>query len=427
MQFFEKGAFLCAFFLLFLDLDYACTIGCQSGSATGEQMEKLPTWLEIDLDKLAGNIAWLRRWIKPEVQILHTIKADAYGHGAVQVAHASKKVVDMFGVATVDEALELKSAGIDTPILILSPILAKEIPQVVSAGFAVTLSSVQFANRLSSCAVDSGRTIDFHVEVDTGMGRTGLYPDEARKVILEVQSLPNIRLAGLYTHFPVSDTDPSFTDTQVERFLAYANELRSTGVAIPCVHSANSGAIATTPPSYMEMVRPGLVFIGYFPTPDLKIPEVQPIMTWKSRLVQVRDVPAGRTISYGRTYETKRATRMGIVPVGYGHGYPFRLSNTGKMIVKGERVPILGRVTMDLTMVDLTDHGSPPVAGDEVILIGSQGSTSISLHDIAGWADAIPYEILCGISKRVPRTYFKNGKVETYKSLLGILPSHVIA
>jgi alanine racemase len=390
-------------------------------------MEKLPTWLEIDLDKLAANIAWLRSWIESDVKILHTIKADAYGHGAVQVAHASQKLVDMFGVATVDEALELKGAGIDTPILILSPVLAKEIPQVVAAGFAVTLASVRFARRLSDCAGVRGRTIDFHIEVDTGMGRTGLYPEEARKVILDTKALPNIRFAGLYTHFPVSDSDPSFTREQVDRFIAFADGLKAAGAAIPCIHSANSGAIATSPPSYMEMVRPGLIFFGYLPSPDLKIPEVQPIMRWKSRLVQVRDVPAGRTISYGRTCTTRRQTRMGIVPVGYGHGYPFRLSNAGEMIVKGERVPILGRVTMDLTMVDLTDHSSQPDAGDEVILIGSQGDASISLHDLAWWADAIPYEILCGISKRVPRTYFKDGKVETYKSLLGILPSHVIA
>jgi alanine racemase len=389
-------------------------------------MEKLPTWLEIDLDKLAANIAWLRRRIAPDVKILHTIKADAYGHGAVQVARASEAMVDMFGVATVDEALELKGAGIDTPLLILSPILAKEIPQVVAAGFAVTLSSIEFAKRLSDSAGGRGRTIDFHVEVDTGMGRTGLYPEEARQVILDTQSLPGIRFAGLYTHFPVSDSDPDFTRHQVDRFLAFANELRASGTIVPCIHSANSGAIASAPVSHMEMVRPGLICFGYLPSSAMKITEVQPIMSWKSRLVQVRDIPAGRTISYGRTFRTKRETRMGIVPVGYGHGYPFRLSNTGRMLVKGERVPILGRVTMDLTMVDLTDHSSPPVEGDEVVLIGSQGNASISLHDVAQWAAAIPYEILCGISKRVPRTYFKNGKVETYKSLLGILPSHVI-
>jgi alanine racemase len=389
-------------------------------------MEKLPTWLEIDLDKLAANIAWLRRRIAPDVKILHTIKADAYGHGAVQVAHASETMVDMFGVATVDEALELKGAGIDAPLLILSPILAKEIPQVVAAGFAVTLSSVRFAKSLSDSAGKRGRTIDFHVEVDTGMGRTGLFPEEARNVIHETQSLPGIRFAGLYTHFPVSDSDPGFTRAQVDRFFAFADELKESGMTVPCVHSANSGAIASTPASHMEMVRPGLLFFGYLPSPAMNVPDVQPIMAWKSRLVQIRDIPAGHTISYGRSFRTKRETRMGIVPVGYGHGYPFRLSNAGNMLVKGERVPILGRVTMDLTMVDLTDHSSAPVAGDEVVLIGSQGNASISLHDIARWADAIPYEILCGISKRVPRTYFKNGKVETYKSLLGILPSHVI-
>ncbi|MFH1755734.1 MAG: alanine racemase [Candidatus Latescibacterota bacterium] len=389
-------------------------------------MEKLPTWLEIDLDKLAANITWLRSQLNEGVKILHTIKADAYGHGAVQVARASHKLVDMFGVATVDEGLELKGAGIDTPILILSPVLAKEIPQVVAAGFAITLSSTSFAKRLSDRASDNARTIDFHIEVDTGMGRTGLYQEEAREVIVATQSLPGIRFAGLYTHFAASDTDPSFTRKQIESFLAFNEDMRSAGVTIPCIHSANSGAISTMPSSQMEMVRPGLIFFGYLPSADLSVPQIKPIMSWKSRLVQVRDVPEGRTISYGRTFTTKRKTRMGIVPVGYGHGYPFRLSNKGMMIVKGELAPILGRVTMDLTMVDLTDHSSNPVAGDEVVLIGGQKKVSISLHEIAEWSDALPYEILCGISKRVPRTYFKNGKVETYKSLLGILPSHVI-
>ncbi len=390
-------------------------------------MEKLPTWLEINLDALESNIKLLRNWIDPEVKILHTVKADAYGHGAVQVAQAAEKWVDMFGVATVDEALELQASGIRTPILVLSPILEKEIPRIVNAGFAVTLSSSSFARRLSRCASERSSCIDFHVEVDTGMGRTGMLPDEAKEVIEEAASLPGIHFSGLYTHFPVSDTDPTFSVEQVERFHAFIDDLKARGVDIPILHSANSGAIPAIPESHMQMVRPGLLLYGYFPS-EWKTPvSILPIMSWYSRLVQIRRIPAGNTISYGRTYTTQRDTLMGIVPVGYGHGYPFRLSNTGEMIIHGKRVPIIGRVTMDMTMVDLTDLMEKPDEGDEVVLIGKQGAASISLHEVAGWANTIPYEILCGISKRVPRTYFKHGKVETYKSLLGVLPNYLIA
>ncbi len=390
-------------------------------------MDKLPTWLEVDLDKLTGNIELLRHLLKPEVKILHTVKADAYGHGAVQVAQAAEKRVDMFGVATVDEALELQGAGIRTPVLILSPVLAKEIPRVVEAGFAVTLSSLSFAERLSSCASEFSKTIDFHVEVDTGMGRTGLFPDEARDIIKKAVSLPFVRFAGLYTHFPVSDSDLSFTREQAESFLDFVGRLQTDGVKAPLLHSANSAAIPAVPESHMEMVRPGLLLYGYFPTAEGAAVPVQPVMNWKTRLVQVRKIPAGRTISYGRTYTTRRETVMGVIPVGYGHGYPFQLSNKGAVLLKGKRAPILGRVTMDMTMVDLTDFAETPVEGDEVVLIGKQGGASVSLHELAEWAATIPYEILCGISKRVPRTYLKNGKVETYKSLLGVLPNYIIA
>ena len=390
-------------------------------------MEKLPTWLEINLDILAGNIGRLRDLIGTDVKMLLTVKADAYGHGAVQVAESVNRLVDMFGVATLDEAFEIKRAGIRTPILVLSPVLAKEIPQVVATGVAVTLSSASFARRLSECAAGQSRTVNFHIEVDTGMGRTGLFPDEAREVIAEAVGLPSINFAGLYTHFPVSDTDPSFTRRQVEQFHSFVSKLRADGIDVPLLHSANSGAIAAVPESRLDMVRPGLLMYGYHPAGSSAEVGVQPVMSWKTRLVQLRTLGPGRPVSYGRTFVTKRETLMGIVPVGYGHGYPFQLSNRGEMIISGRRIPILGRVTMDMTMVDLTDLTEAPAAGDEVVLIGEQGDASIGLHELADRAGTIPYEILCGISKRVPRTYFKNGKIETFKSLLGVLPHHVIS
>jgi len=191
------------------------------------------------------------------------------------------------------------------------------------------------------------------------------------------------------------------------------------------VHSANSAAVDGVRESHMDMVRPGLLAYGLHPAGRAPGVDVSPIMSWKSRLVRVRRVAAGSNISYGRSFTTTRDSIIGVVPVGYGHGYPLRLSGKGAMLVSGRRVPIVGRVTMDMTMVDLTDLPAVPAEGDDVVLVGRQAEEVISFHDLAGWADTIAYEIMCMISKRVPRTYFRRGKVETFKTLLGVLPNHV--
>jgi alanine racemase len=394
-------------------------------------MKKLPTWVEVDLDRLAGNLSALRGWLGDGVRILLTVKADAYGHGAVQVAQAASRNgaerVDMFGVATLDEATELKESGISTPILILSPVLERELPAVISSGFAITVSSFDMAESVSRQAAAAGRVVDVHVEVDTGMGRTGVGQEQARTEIIRIAALKGLRLQGVYTHFPVSDTDPDFTRTQIDALERIVAELRAAGVEIPMVHSANSAAVAGVKESHMDLVRPGLLAYGLHPN-GARVPvEIEPVLSWKSRLVQVRDVPAGKTISYGRDFTTTRDSVIGVVPVGYGHGYPFAASGRGRMIVAGARVPIVGRVTMDMTMVDLTDLPRRPAPGDEVVLVGESDGASISFHDVAAWSGSICYEIMCGISKRVPRTYFRRGRVETYKSLLGVLPTHIIS
>jgi alanine racemase len=386
-------------------------------------MKRLPTWLEIDLDRLDRNLEYIQKCIGKDVGILLTVKADAYGHGAVQVAAAASARVRMFGVATVDEAVELKEAGIGNDILILSPILETEIPAVIRRGFAITISSADFAEAISRLASEA--PVDVHVEVDTGMGRTGVDEADAFDEIRRVARTSGVRLCGVYTHFPVSDTDAAYTRAQVERFLGLVARLRAAGVPIPMVHSANSAAIDGVAESHMNMVRPGLLAYGLHPagrTPDIP---VTPIMSWKSRLVRVRHVAAGKTISYARTFTTARDSLIGVVPVGYGHGYPLGLSGRGQVLVGGRRVPIVGRVTMDMTMVDLTDLPAAPREGDDVVLVGTQGEESISFHDLASWTETICYEIMCMISKRVPRTYFRRGKVETFKTLLGVVPNHV--
>jgi len=392
-------------------------------------MKKLPTWVEVDLDQLTRNLQNIRKRLHEHVKILLTVKADAYGLGSVQVAEAASGLVEVFGVATLDEALELKEAGIKNRILILSPILASEIPTVVYAGLAATMSSSDLAAELSRYAVEHGKEVEIHVEVDTGMGRTGVSVEAAREEIRHIASLPNLKLEGVYTHFPVSDSDPEYTRAQIAMFTSLIAELRADGVRIPLVHSANSAAVAGLAESHLDLVRPGLLAYGCLPGGIDPGPDFAPVLAWKSRIARIRRLPPGKTISYGRTFTTTRETAVGVVPVGYGHGYPYQLSGVGRMLVRGASVPIVGRVTMDMTMVDLSDLPEMPSLGEEVVLVGKQkgpyGESEISIHDVAGWANTIGYEIMCGLSKRVPRTYFRKGKVETFKSLLGILPNHV--
>lgn len=386
-------------------------------------MKRLPTWLEINLDIFEQNLERIQQHVGREVSMLLTVKADGYGHGAVQVARAAASRVRMFGVATVDEGTELREAGIKNEILILSPILEGEIPAVVRHHLAITISSYDIAAAVAR--ESAGTTVDAHVEVDTGMGRTGVSEDGAFDEIHRIASAPGVRLRGLYTHFPVSDTDAEFTRAQIRRFLALVEQLRASGIDPGLVHSANTAAIDAIAESRMAMIRPGLLAYGLHPAGGNGGVDVTPIMSWKSRVARTRRFPAGSTISYARSFVTQRDSLIGVVPVGYGHGYPFHLSGRGQVLVGGVRVPIVGRVTMDMTMVDLTDVPEPPQPGDEVVLVGTQGTETITFHDLAAWGDTICYEVMCGISKRVPRTYFRRGKVETFKSLLGVLPNHV--
>ncbi len=379
-------------------------------------MEQLPTWVEIDLDALRKNLRLVRGELSDGVQIQLTVKADAYGHGAARVARTAETLVDRFGVAMLDEALELKAAGIRKPILILSPVLTSEIAGVIDNGFEITVSSPAFAEEVSRHAAGSGKQANVHVEVDTGMGRTGFFAEDAGAVIENVSKLPGIRLSGVFTHFPVADSDATFTNAQVKSFRQFAAGLQGRLSRAPLFHSANSCAIVTHPESHLDMVRPGLMVYGHL-TGGLETRlAIEPVMRWRTRIVQVRELPPGTPVSYGGTCRTSRDTRMAVLPVGYGHGYPFRLSNRGEVIVGGRRVPIMGRVTMDMTMVDISDVEPAPRVGDDVVLFGRQGKNIIAVDEVATWAETISYEILCGVGKRVPRIYLEDGKPETDRS-----------
>jgi alanine racemase len=383
-------------------------------------MKALPAWVDVDLDALAHNIGVVRGRVGPRTRILLIVKADAYGHGAVEIAReAVRGGVYMLGVATVDEGRELRAAGIDAAVLLLSPALPDEIPAILDAELRTTIPDLDFAAQLAAAARRRGVLAPVHVEVDTGMGRSGVLADAAAGWIESVASLPGILLEGVFTHFPVSDTDVEFSREQCRRLAAIVAALRAAGITIPLVHASNSAGILQVPEAQLDLVRPGGLLYGCMPHPALAaVAPVRPVMSFRARLVQVRRLPPRTPISYGGDVVTCRDTVLGVVPVGYGHGLSRAYSGHGSMLVRGRRVPILGRITMDMTMVDLTGLDAPCV-GEEVVVFGRQGDAEIGVDEIAAKTGVIGYEVLCGISKRVVRVYRRAGGVESMRGLTG--------
>jgi len=378
------------------------------------------TWVEVDLDHLGANLHTIRETIGAGREILLVVKADAYGHGAVEIAEAAaREGVSHLGVATLHEGIQLRRAGCLLPIIALSPLLPSEIEEAVAHDLSPSVADASFARALSAAAVAAGRAVRCHVEVDTGMGRTGVHVDEAEGFIEMLEGLPGIRLASLYTHFPDADAeDLAFTRDQLARFQALVEGLRARDVAPPRVHAANSAGTVNVPEAYLDWVRVGLIAYGQQPPNATRTLDLAPVMSLKSRLVQIRDMPAGASVSYGRTFVTERPMRMGVVAVGYGHGYSWLMSNRGRMLVGGRLVPIVGRVTMDLTMVDLEAVPDAQV-GDEVVLFGEQGGASLPLEEVARLSETLPYEIMCTIGKRVSRIFVRGGRPVKLTTLVG--------
>lgn len=384
-------------------------------------MDRFPAWVEVDLDAMKWNIERIRSRIAPECRILLVVKADAYGHGAVRISRFAEECgVHMLGVATLDEGRELRKSGIGLPILILSPVLEEELDEVLDNDLAAAVSTVDFAEAASRAALRKGRPCPVHIEVDTGMGRAGLPHGRAVDMIRGIASFDGLRLDGIFTHFPASDGDFDFTRDQISSFTDIIDTLGGSGITFEYVHCANSAAILNFPSSHFNMIRPGLLVYGHASSISLEgTLDVIPIMSFKTRLILVRDMPAGASISYGRTFIAEKRFTMGIIPVGYGHGMSHRLSNTGEVLFRGARVSITGRVTMDMTMIDLSRFPDARV-GEEVVLFGRQGESEISADEIARWDGTLNYEVLCRISKRVVRVYLLSGKVDSLKTLLGV-------
>jgi alanine racemase len=384
-----------------------------------------PTRAEIDLDCIGHNVNEFRRLLGPEVQIMAVVKAGGYGHGAVEAARAALAAgATALAVAFQEEGVELRCAGITAPVLLLGYTEPCQAPQLVEHHLTPVVFDWEAAEGLSRRLVGQGARLPVHVKVDTGMGRLGVAPGEAVEFAARVAALPGLALEGLLTHFAAADDDgegAAFTETQLRRFDQVVAGCRQRGLAIAQIHAANSAAAAAYPRSRYNLVRLGLTLYGCYPAGWLEesaAVRLQPVLAFKSRLVLVKDVPAGTPISYGCTYRTGRQAVIGTVPVGYADGYSRGLSNRGEVLVRGRRAPVVGRVCMDQFMVDLTDI--PGAArGDEVVLYGRQGDEAIPVEAVAGALGTISYEVLCALGKRVPRVYLREGRVAAVRDILG--------
>ena len=362
-----------------------------------------PTWAEVNLNHLEHNFKEVKSLLRPQTEVLVTVKADAYGHGLVAVAKRLVTCeVDYLGVASIDEGIELRKAGIKTPILILGLILKKDIGPLFTYQLTPTVCDKTMAVALNARAALLKKRIPVHVKVDTGMGRIGVLHGEALALVMEIHKLKNIIIQGIFTHFALADSNRKFTILQINLFNKLINELKKRGIVIPLVHAANSIGLISHRNSHFTMVRPGLVIYGLHPKKNLGL-NLKPVLSLKTRVIFIKQVGSGCGISYGSSYVTKRATRIVSLPVGYGDGYPRNLSNLGWLLIGSRRFRISGRICMDQIMVDVGNF--KPKIGDEVVLIGKQGKQQITAEELADLSGTISYEIVCGLGSRIPRIY----------------------
>ncbi len=364
-----------------------------------------PTWAEIDLKAIEYNYRQVKRLVGKDTMIMAVVKANAYGHGTVEVSGALAKLgVDYLGVATTDEAIRLRDHGIKTPVLILGSVLANEVKAAIDNGITLTLCSNYLLDAIRKAAAD-GLKAKVHIKIDTGMGRIGVWHEEALNFIKNLAQEKNIIIEGIYTHFSSAGRDDFFTNHQIECFEKLLKELEGFDINIPLRHAANSIATVDFKRSHMNLVRPGLIIYGMYPKHTfLKLIKLKPAMSLKTRIVYIKDTPPGRSISYGRTFITDKHTKIATLPIGYADGYGRNLSNRAEVLVRGHRAQVVGKVTMDQTMINV-GHIRGVKVGDEVVLIGKQGREEIRTEKLARLAGMIAYEVVCSVSNRVPRIY----------------------
>lgn len=366
----------------------------------------------IDLDAIEYNFNQVRNKLSKDVKILSVVKADAYGHGAVPIAKFLDEKCDFFGVACIDEALELIHAGIKKPILILGYTSPELFEVIVKNDIRISVFSYSDAVLLSDEAVKQNKTIPFHLCVDTGMSRIGFQSDEkSADICRKIVSLPNIKAEGLFSHFATADEkDLTKSKAQQNRFKEFIKMLDNRGVNIPIKHINNSAGIINFDDTF-DMCRMGIITYGLYPSEDIDKSRlsIKPALTWKTHISHIKTLEKGREISYGGTYVTEEERVIATIPVGYADGYPRCLSNIGKVIINGRFAPVVGRICMDQFMVDITDLDNVCL-DSEVILVGKSGDAELTMEEVSNAAHSFNYELPCRIALRVPRTYYKNNQ-----------------
>jgi alanine racemase len=371
-------------------------------------MKQYRCWAEIDLDALRENLAWIRHRVGPHVKIMTVVKADAYGHGLKQIAGLlMQNGTDVFGVANLTEAQAIRSVGKGWPVLMLGACLPFEIETAIREDVMVTISTEEEAEQFSAAATKLGKVAGAHIKVDTGMGRLGIAPEQAAALWAKVAGLPNVNLRGLYTHFASAEDDATFSRAQKRQFTRLLEKLPHT--TLEYVHANNSAALLFEEGTHYNTVRPGLLVYGVLPSGSRRLlsqlqHQVRPALSWKCRVSLIKEIRRGKPLSYGRSFIAPRTMRVATLTAGYGDGFLRAGSNRARVLIGGELCRVLGRITMDQTLVDVS-RVSEVRSGDEAVLVGHQGGREITVNQLADWSRTIPWEVLTAITARVPRIY----------------------
>lgn len=388
-------------------------------------MPQYATWCEVDLQAMRFNLKQIKKLAgrnefvipsrggKKSVQtslmgILVVIKADAYGHGIVETGLVlNEEGVEIFGVSDINEGISLRDKGIKRPILLFESTLPEHIPFICEYQLTPTICTLEFAKRLNAYAKKLDKTVRVHIEVDTGMGRLGVWHEEAFAFIQEISTYSQLTIEGVFTHFPAADTDKKFTNRQIEQLYEIILRLDKAGIVIPYVHASNSMGLLGYKTSAFNLFRPGLMIYGLYPDERVRdVIQLKPVLSVKSKVIFVKDIEKGRSISYGRSFVAKNKMKVATIPIGYNDGYLREFSNKASVLIDGVRCPVLGKVTMDQIIVDVSKAENVKI-GSVATILGQQKDQSVSADELAGYAKTINYEIVCHLGNRLPRVYLQ--------------------
>jgi alanine racemase len=382
---------------------------------------KSRTWAEIDLDNIVHNFNEFKR-LSCNKKVMSVVKANAYGHGSITVTKALAEAgCDYFAVASLDEAIELRNAEITLPILVLNHIYPSRSFEILKYSLTQTIYNYDSARVISEEAIKAGKQVKVHIKIDTGMTRVGISWEDASNMIIDILRLPNIEVEGMFTHFASADEiDPRYTQMQVERFMNVVYKLKKEGIEIPIKHVCNSAASISYPDMHLDMIRPGVSLYGLYPSDEVDKNKINllPAMSFKTQVLRINDIDEGVSLSYGRIFTTKRKSRIATLPVGYADGYTRMLTEKASVLINGQYAPVVGKICMDQCMIDITDIKGDVNIWDEVVLFGEQNGERILADDIGKLIGTINYEIVCMVARRIPRFYFKGGKLVSTENYL---------